>query len=141
MKVHSLVAFSVAALLGAGCTVSTGPSNNTTLGSGRVEVSWTIALSSDPAACTNFRVGTARVELFDVNNVKMNAGADTQTCTTFATSFPNAFPEGSYTVQVTLIGLDGTTARTTSVRVPVAVPRNGNTVKVPVDFGNASFFP
>jgi hypothetical protein len=134
-----LLAFSAPVAMG--CTISTNSATDAGMGSasGRLEVDWSIAGSVDPSSCTTAGASYVRIDVLDSNGTKVNNGADTQTCTAFATTFATAFSAGSYTVQSTLLGSDSVTAVTTTVSAPVVIPTDGTTVRLPIDFPTTSF--
>lgn len=128
------------ALFAEGCVVtSDSTAAPAPVGSGRLEVHWTIFEGEDPASCASQDVGFVRVDVLDLNGNKVNTGADTQSCNTFATSFAGTFTQGTYTVQATLLANDGVTPRTTTASTLVTIPGNGATATVTVDFPSNSF--
>jgi hypothetical protein len=121
----------------AGCIFGGGSSTHSPAG-GDLAVDWTIAGGTHEVDCVLTRSTSARIEIFDSNNVKSNHGADTQDCAAFQTSFGFLFYPGNYTVEVTMLHGDGTPS-TTTAQAQVAV-FSGETTVVPFDFSPASFF-
>jgi hypothetical protein len=131
---RTLRALPLAFVLAAGCTITTG---NTVAESGKLEVHWTIAGSVDPAACSVNGAAGARIDVIDANGAKVNAGADTQTCSAFGVSFPRTFAAGVYTVAVTLTGADG--ADVTTAAESTFTIYDAQITQAPFDFPTTSF--
>ena len=112
----------------------------TTTGNGKLEVDWTIDETADGTLCGTHNAVSARVDVIDSTGTKVNAGADTQTCSSLATSFTQSFNAGTYTVQVTLLDASGA-ARTTTASGNTTIPSDGTTVKAGFDFPESSFLP
>jgi len=105
---------------------------------GDLVVDWTISDSRNPDNCALTHSATAHVDVLDDNNVKANAGADTQDCAAFSTSFNFSFTPGNYTVRVTLQHADGTPSTTTAQgRVAIF---SGETDSIAFDYSPSSFF-
>jgi hypothetical protein len=136
---RSAAALSAVCAVSSGCTVSaTGTTVAPIAGTGDIVVDWTIAGTHDPNECAVTQTAAAAIDVFDIDGVKANPGADTQDCEAFSSSFPYGFDPGSYTVDVTLLAADGTpTTTTASASVDVFSEQLST---VPFDFPPSSFF-
>jgi hypothetical protein len=122
----------------AGCTVSADTTVAAVAATGDLVVDWTIAGGKDPNDCVATQTTSAAIDVFDIDGVKVNDGADTQDCEAFSTSFDVGFDPGSYTVDVTMLRADGTPT-TTTAEAPADV-LSDQTTTVPFDFPLDSFF-
>ena len=105
---------------------------------GDLVVDWTIAGDTRWTDCELTQTATVRLEVLDERGAVVNAGADTQDCSAFGTSFNGSFFPGDYLVEVTMLHADGTPSSTTA-RAPARV-FSAETTYVPFDFSPNSFF-
>ncbi len=144
MRKYLLVCLAmVGTLAGSGCTLTTNDTANdggtSSAGNGHLNVYWTISGGKDPNACTTGGASYARIDLLDLNGLKVNSGSESQACSAFGTTFATSFIGGTYTARITLLAADNATAVTTTASTTVVVPSDGTTATTAFDFSAASF--
>jgi hypothetical protein len=140
MIIHSLIACAVFGALGMACSGSGGADvvvgASPTEPDGTLTLRWTIAGTTDPAACDDNNVDQIDISITDPNNGDEIAGFQ-QDCRAFQTDIPLA--PGDYAAAARMVDGSGH-ALTTDVQVaPFTLVGNDQLVQ-DIDFPDSSFF-